>query len=318
MANALPLAELRPLTTGALADRPFLLYKQHFTTLFLMGLLGQSVPVLIQLFITDMGLQKHSLSDPIGYALLRACEVLLLFMFSTLFSFWGAYAVTDCVSCLYLGRKLSVSVSIFRAIKSIPKTTWTFFLASLILVIPVTLPFFVFMVSAELAIVLAPSTFSLFLLLAVSILLVMAASLFPLLIAAMRLFLILPVAVVEGIHGWRAIVRSSRLVGFDPKKGILYWGEMRLSFLLLPLFIIQILFLMFSFTSTWLIDRLLGTNDTLFASMDSAAIPNVVLLSLTSALLFPVTALAYTFFYFDVRARSEAFDLIAACQERPS
>jgi len=69
------------------------------------------------------------------------------------------------------------------------------------------------------------------------------ASLVPVLVIFMRLMVTVPSLALEDLSGWKAIQRSAALVRYDPGLGILYWGEMRLSFLLLPLFAIELLIL---------------------------------------------------------------------------
>jgi len=127
------------------------------------------------------------------------------------------------------------------------------------------------------------------------------------------LMLTVPALALEGYSGWKAIGRSSDLVRYDPGLGIFYWGEMRLSFLLLPLFIIQLLIL--SLTSLPLTIHQAGeflshgSNGELAPPPDSIMILCQILTFLAGSLILPLYAIATTLFYYDIRIRREGFDI---------
>jgi hypothetical protein len=135
----------------------------------------------------------------------------------------------------------------------------------------------------------------------------------------MRLMLIIPALALEGLRGWKSIWRSSALVRFDPGLGILYWGEMRLSFLLLPLFIIELL--IFSLTSlpvlifqvTEIIRH--GGGGQFPMPPDSTLIISQILSFLGISLILPLYPICTTLFYYDIRVRREGFDLEIMAQQ---
>ncbi len=88
---------------------------------------------------------------------------------------------------------------------------------------------------------------------------------------------------------------------------------MRLSFLLLPLFIIELLIL--SLTSLPLTLHQLeevvrhGSGGQIVPPPDSAVILSQILTFLAGSLILPLYSIATTLFYYDVRIRREGFDL---------
>jgi hypothetical protein len=129
----------------------------------------------------------------------------------------------------------------------------------------------------------------------------------------MRLMVTVPALALENQSGWKAIKRSAALVRYDPGLGVLYWGEMRLSFLLLPLFIIELLIL--SLTSLPLtlhqFGELMrnGSTGQMAAPPDSVMIISQILTFLAGSLILPLYSIATTLFYYDIRIRREGFDL---------
>jgi hypothetical protein len=138
-------------------------------------------------------------------------------------------------------------------------------------------------------------------------------SLAPALVVFMRLMVTVPVLALEGLSGWLACRRSSTLVQYDPKLGFFYWGETRLSLLLLPLFIIQLL--VATLTSVPMIVAQIneavrhGTATVLTNPPDAVVVGSQILTYLAGALILPLYAIAVTLFYYDVRIRREGFDL---------
>jgi hypothetical protein len=138
-------------------------------------------------------------------------------------------------------------------------------------------------------------------------------SLVPPLIVFMRLMVTVPVLAMEGLSGWAACRRSSALVRYDPKLGFFYWGETRLSLLLLPLFVIQLL--TSTLTSVPMIIAQInesvrhGTTTALANPSDAVVVGSQILTYLAGALILPLYIIAVTLFYYDVRIRREGFDL---------
>jgi hypothetical protein len=135
----------------------------------------------------------------------------------------------------------------------------------------------------------------------------------PSLIVFIRIMLTVPAVALEGLAGWKAVRRSSELVRYDPGLGFFYWGETRLSLLLLPLFVIQALALFITSFPLWLhqINDILrsGSIGQATSGSETALILSQVLALLATALIFPLYPIATTLFYYDVRIRREGFDL---------
>ena len=129
----------------------------------------------------------------------------------------------------------------------------------------------------------------------------------------MRLMLTIPAVALEGLSGWAAVKRSSLLVRYDPGLGFLYWGEMRLSIILLPLFVMEML--AFAVTSFPLLFHdineavIHGSVGQVNGSSETALVISQILIVLTSSLLLPLYLIATTLFYYDVRIRREGLDL---------
>jgi hypothetical protein len=138
-------------------------------------------------------------------------------------------------------------------------------------------------------------------------------SLVPVLIVFMRLMTTVPVLALERLGGWAACRRSSGLVRYDPGLGFFYWGETRLSLLLLPLFVIELL--TYSLTSVPMVLAQIndavrhGTAAQFAAQSDAVMVGSQVLTYLAGALILPLYTIAVTLFYYDVRIRREGFDL---------
>jgi hypothetical protein len=135
----------------------------------------------------------------------------------------------------------------------------------------------------------------------------------PVLVVFMRLMATVPALALEGLPGWKAIQRSSTLVRYDPGLGFLYWGEMRLSFLLLPLFIIELMILMLTSLPLTLHQAgefiRHGATGQIAPPPDSVMILSQILTFLAGSLILPLYSIATTLFYYDIRIRREGFDL---------
>jgi len=144
--------------------------------------------------------------------------------------------------------------------------------------------------------------------------LLLVASLVPMLVVSMRRMMVtIPALAFEGLSGWQAIQRASVLVRYDPGLGIFYWGTMRLSFLLLPLLVIELLIL--GLTSLPVILHQLsevmqhGTTGHMAAPPESIMIISQIMTFLAGSLILPLYTIAMTLFYYDIRIRREGFDL---------
>jgi hypothetical protein len=307
--------DLRPLTTSELIDRGFTLYRAHFAGLLLLALFCQSAPLLSQILVAPLQLratQSELLENPIKFFLtmgvLFAITLLaqfVVFCFEVVTTFYIADA--------YLGKIPSVKDSLRRFTSCIFSSIVTCSLNWVLIGLT-----FLFPAAALLAIYfyalfhppITPLPIAVF---CGASLVLMVISVAPLLIVFMRLMATVPALALEGLSGWDAVKRSSSLVRYDPGLGIFYWGEMRLSFLLLPLFIIELL--IFSLTSLPLtihhFDEIIrhGSTGQMAAPPDSVLILSQILTVVAGSLILPLYTIATTLFYFDIRMRREGFDL---------
>jgi hypothetical protein len=307
--------DLRPLTTSELIDRGFALYRAHFAGFLLLALLCQSAPLLGQILGTAFKLnptQNDLLENPATFftktgvlAAIALVAQVIVFCFEVVITFYIADA--------YLGKIPSVKESLRKFTSCFLSSIWTCVLNRVL----IGLTFF-FPLSAAAAVYFyalfhPPLTFFSVLILGGAAVLLLVASMAPVLVVFMRLMVTVPALALEGRAGWKAIKRSAALVRYDPGLGILYWGEMRLSFLLLPLFIIELLIL--SLTSLPLTLHQAGefmrhgSSGQIAAPPDSVMILSQILTFLAGSLILPLYSIATTLFYYDIRIRREGFDL---------
>jgi hypothetical protein len=315
--QAAPAAEvdLRPLTTSELIDRGFALYRAHFAGFLLLALLCQTAPLLGQILVTALKLnptQNELLEFPATFftkmgvltAITLAAQV-IVFCFEVVITFYIADA--------YLGKIPSVKESLRKFTACVPASIWTCVLNRILIGLTFFFPFLAAAALYFYALFHPPLTFFPLLAFGSAAVLLLVASLAPVLVVFMRLMITIPALALEGRSGWEAIKRSASLVRYDPGLGILYWGEMRLSFLLLPLFIIELLIL--SLTSLPLtlhqIGEIMrhGSSGQIAAPPDSILIVSQILTFLAGSLILPLYSIATTLFYYDIRIRREGFDL---------
>ena len=315
--QAAPVAQvdLRPLTTSELIDRGFALYRAHFAGFLLLALLCQTAPLFAQIVATALKLnptQNELLENPAAFsikmgvlaAITLAAQV-VVFCFEVVITFYVADA--------YLGKIPSVKESLRKFTIQVLSSIWTCVLNRFLIGLTFFFPALAFAAIYFYALFYPPLTFFPLLAFGSAAFLLLVASLAPVLVVFMRLMITIPVLALEGCSGWKAIKRSATLVRYDPGLGILYWGEMRLSFLLLPLFIIELLIL--SLTSLPLtlhqIGEIMrhGSSGQIAAPPDSVMILSQILTFLAGSLILPLYAIATTLFYYDIRIRREGFDL---------
>jgi hypothetical protein len=315
-ASAPSLTNLRPLSTGELIDRGFSLYRAHFAGFLLLALLCQTAPLFTsQAIITVLKLipSQAGLMERPGTDLTRDAVVFAVWLAGQVITFSFEVAMTVYLADAYLGRVPSIKAGLRRMVTCIGASLRTSLLN--ILLVGLTLLFPMTGVSAIYlcALFYPPGDFLAAFLFTGLSLVVLIISLVPVLIVFMRLMVTIPTVALEGLAGWRSVRRSSDLVRYDPGLGFFYWGETRLSLLLLPLFVIELLAL--SLTSLPLtlhqINDVLrhGAIGQIAAPPESAVIVSQILVLLSSSLLFPLYLIATTLFYYDVRIRREGFDL---------
>jgi hypothetical protein len=311
----MPEVDLRPLTTSELIDRGFSLYRQHFTGLLLLALLSQAAPLLVQVATTKLHLypsqtellaaSPRAFEDGAAFTILVLLSQIVIFGFEVVMTFYVADA--------YLGRRPSVSSSLRRFAGRFISSIWTCTLNRILYVLTLIFPLIAIAAVEFWYVAYPPASFSSLVLFGGAALVLLIASLAPILIVFMRLMVTVPALALEGLSGWAAARRSSALVRYDPGLGFLYWGEMRLSFLLLPLFVIELL--TSSLTSVPMIiaqvnEAVRHGSATQFATpSDAVVIGSQILTYFAGALIVPLYTIATTLFYYDVRIRREGFDL---------
>ncbi len=305
--------DLRPLTTSELIDRGFSLYRAHFAGFVLIALLGQSAPLLAQIFVTTAKLYPSAteiLEQPSGL-MGRMLIISAILILSQIIVFAFRVAVTFYISEAYLGSIPSVSRSLKRLITGTGSTFWTCVLGHLLVGLSLIFPFGVVTAATVYFSLNSPLTTMQFIFFILDTGLCLIVSMAPVLIVFMRLMLTVPALALENLGGWRGAKRSSTLVRFDPGLGFFYWGEMRLSFLLLPLFVIELLVL--TLTSlpviVFQVTESVRHGSIVATPPDATLVMTQVLTFLLGSLIWPLYPIATALFYYDVRIRREGFDL---------
>jgi hypothetical protein len=307
--------DLRPLTTSELIDRGFALYRAHFAGFLLLALLCQSAPLLSQILATAFQLNptQTELTDSPSKFFTKVGLLLGIAIVAQIIVFCFEVVITFFIADAYLGRIPSVKKSLALFTSRAGATLWTCILNRFLIALTLLFPLIAFAAIYMYALFYPPLTFLPFILFLGSAFLLLVASLTPVLIVFMRLMVTVPALAIEGLSGWKALKRSSALVRYDPGLGILYWGEMRLSFLLLPLFVIELLILVL--TSLPLSLHQLGevmrhgSGGQIAAPPESIMIISQIMTFLAGSLILPLYSIATTLFYYDIRIRREGFDL---------
>jgi hypothetical protein len=307
--------DLRPLTTAELIDRGFALYRAHFAGFLLLALLCQSAPLLSQILITALRLSpaQNELLDLPAAFFTKMGLLLAISLVSQVIVFSFEVVLTFYIADAYLGKIPSVKESLRKFTPRLLSSIWTCVLNRLLIGLSFLFPGLAFAAVYCYALFYPPLTFGPILVFGTVAFVLFVASVAPVLVVFMRLMITIPALALEGLTGWKAVQRSAVLVRYDPGQGILYWGEMRLSFLLLPLFIIELLIL--SLTSLPLTLHQLGefmrhgSTGQIAAPPDSIMILSQVLTFLAGSLILPLYSIATTLFYYDIRIRREGFDL---------
>lgn len=307
--------DLRPLTTSELIDRGFTLYRAHFTGFLLLALLCQAAPLLSQLLVTAFNLNpsQPELLDKPTAAFAKLGIMLAISMVAQVVVFCFDVAITFYIADAYLGKIPSVMASLRKFGRCAGSSIWTCVLNRLLIGLTLVFPVLAFAAISFYAMLHPPQELvSLFLFGGVAVLL-FVASLVPVLVIFMRLMVTVPALALEGLSGWKAVKRSAALVRYDPGLGIFYWGEMRLSFLLLPLFAIELLIL--SITSLPMTIHQLGyffqhgSGGQIDLPSDATVIISQIMTFVAVSLILPLYSIATTLFYYDIRIRREGFDL---------
>jgi membrane-anchored glycerophosphoryl diester phosphodiesterase (GDPDase) len=240
--------------------------------------------------------------------------ILAFFVTAQFIVFAFEVAITFYISDAYLGKIPSVKESLGKLTSCILPSVWTCVLNWVMVLLSLIFPAIAGTAIYIYSQVYAPEDFAPMLIFGLGATLLMLASVAPVLVVFMRLMVTIPALAIEGHSGWRAIQRSSQLVRYDPGLGIFYWGEMRLSFLLLPLFIIELLILSLTAVPPLLhqfgeVAQHGSAGGALAATPDAVSVAIQITIFLAGALILPLYSIATTLFYYDIRIRREGFDL---------
>jgi hypothetical protein len=314
--------DLRPLSTGELIDRGFRLYRQHFAGLFLLALLCQIAPLTVsQMLIAGMKLvpAQGGLMERPETDLARTGALLGIWILGQIVTFAFEVVVTSYIAEAYLGATPSIKAGFQRLKKCLGASIATSMLNIALLGMTLIFPFLALGAVYVWALIHPPQDLLSVVLFFGETVLLLVSSVAPALVVFMRLMATIPAVALESLSGWKAVKRSSQLVRYDPGLGILYWGEMRLSILLLPLFIIELLALSLTSLPVTIheINEALrhGSIGQITQPPESALIISQILILLSGALLLPLYLIATTLFYYDVRIRREGFDLEFMAQQ---
>ncbi len=312
--------DLRPLTTSELIDRGFSLYRAHFAGFLLLALLCQTAPLLGQLLLTALNLNPsqeemtNELMTAPSVFFDKVSLILAIIVTAQVIVFAFEVVITFYISDAYLGKIPSVKESLARVTSLVWPSIWTCLLNRLLIILTLVFPIVALLAIYFYSQRYLPVDFVPLVFFCIGAGALMVASMAPVLVVFMRLMVTVPALAIERLSGWKAIQRSSALVRYDPGLGFLYWGEMRLSFLLLPLFIIELLIL--SLTALPLALHEFGevvrhgsTGGSLNGPPDAVTIASQVLMFLAGSLILPLYSIATTLFYYDIRIRREGFDL---------
>jgi hypothetical protein len=306
--------DLRPLTTSELVDRGFQLYRRHFSGLLLFGALVHCLPFLFGVILTVWGerLDFQALMTNPGPAMPLLTTVGLAGLVSFFIFAAGNGVLTVYIADLYLGRPASISASL----AAFPRRAWACFstaiLKTLILVVVFALSMVPLAVGLHFQAWREPWT-------ALGALFLSLLLLGPGLVLTVRWLLTPQIVMLEDLAAAAALRRASQMTRYDPGLGIMYWGETRLSLVLLILVVAGALVAMMSS-----LPMVIWQIHSVFSGQHSGAhLPAPAPIMLTthlldfigSSIVTPLYVTAATLFYFDIRIRREGFDLEVLAQD---
>jgi hypothetical protein len=307
---------LRPLNTGELIDRGFSLYRANFAGLLLLSLTCQLAPLLAsQALDSAVHLAPWRVGNPTGLGthFMAGALTPIVWVLGEIAKFCFEVVMTIYLADSYLGQSPSIKTAFRKLRGKVVASAQT----CLFIMVIVLFTFIFPLLTAGAAFFYwklhPPESFMETVLFATVIVLGLVVSLVPMIVVLMRVMITVPAVAMENLGGWKAIQRSSELVRYDPGLGFFYWGETRLSLLLLPLFAIEFLAFFITATPLWLheVNDILrhGSIGQITAPPESVVVLSQILVLLSSSLIFPLYIIAFTLFYYDVRIRREGFDL---------
>jgi hypothetical protein len=296
--------DLRPLSTSELVDRTFQLYRKYFFSFLLFGALVNAVPFLFEVFLTFFGFRptfKEIFSKPDVLLWLGLAGSVLLFIIKL-----GEGALTYYVAEAYLGRLLPIRGALQLMWPRAWRILWTFIVKMALIFAALSLillpPFYLYVFRPH-----ASWTSLLLYVLATVVLLI------PGIVVTMRYLCSMQAVMLEGLSGFKAVRRSSEIVRYDPGKGFMYWGETRISIVLLVVFAVNaMLYIVTALPSLliWIPELMQGRVSAADTGVSSTLIIGTNFLHfLGNSVVTPLYAIALTVFYYDVRVRKEGYDV---------
>jgi hypothetical protein len=290
--------EIHPMGVGEILDRSFRLLRKHFLLFFVIIMIPQGT-----FFLSNKGMQVYARGgvqqgmNP-GMVLGYAVAVLLAVAIMMIIQFWAQGALIYAVSETYLGHETSIGRSYGAMRSRLGRLLGTMFLMGFLIML---VPGLLGIVSAIAVPILAGmglggSTPGI---LMVGLLLIGIVWFFHLFL---NWLLVDKVVVLEG-EGWRsALRRSKELMNTRTEQGFWKRPKNKAGLILLLGFLIGVgIHLLFQ--TPGLITQWLMPTNTMGLTIQQ--ILNVVATSLATVF----TAIAMILFYYDIRLRSEGFDL---------
>ncbi len=219
--------DLRPLTTSELIDRGFILYRTHFAGFLLLALLCQSAPLLGQILATGFQLnptQTELLEDPASFCT-KLGVLMAIALVAQVIVFCFEVVITFYIADAYLGKIPSVKESLRKFTTCIVSSIWTCVLNRILIGLTFIFPMIAAAGLYFYELVYPPLSFLPLFLFGGVALVLMVASIAPVLIVFMRLMVTVPALALEGQSGWKAIKRSAALVRYDPGPGHFLLGR---------------------------------------------------------------------------------------------
>jgi hypothetical protein len=293
-----PGLEIHPMGVGEILDRSFRLLRKHFMLFFIILMIPQGT-----FFLANKGIQVYAKGGVqqgitsgmvVGYAV----SVLLVVVIMMIIQFWAQGALIYAVSETYLGHETSIGRSYGAMRSRLGRLLGTMFLMGFLIML---VPGLLGMVSAIVIPMLTAMGFggSTTGILMVALMITGIVWFFYLLL---NWLLVDKVVVLEG-EGWRsALRRSKELMNTRTEPGFWKHPKNKAGLILILGFLIGV-GIHFLFQTPGLITRWLMPTSTMGQTIQQ--ILNVVATSLATVF----TAIAMILYYYDIRLRSEGFDL---------
>jgi hypothetical protein len=290
--------EIHPMGVGEILDRSFRLLRKHFMLFFIILMIPQGT-----FFLANKGMQVYAKGGvqqgmASGMVLGYAVSVLLVVVIMMIVQFWAQGALIYAVSETYLGHETSIGRSYGAMRSRLGRLLGTMFLMGFLIML---VPGLLGIVSAIVIPMLTAMGFggSITGILIVVLMFTGIVLFFHLLL---NWLLVDKVVVLEG-EGWRsALRRSKELMNTRTEPGFWKRPKNKAGLILILGFLIGVgIHLLFQ--TPGLITQWLMPTSTMGQTIQQ--ILNVVATSLATVF----TAIAMILFYYDIRLRSEGFDL---------